>query len=124
MLLKLQHIHIYCSDMQRSLSFYRDKLGFPVKLQTPERTELHSGMTSLVLLKARSAPSAGPNKNGSIAGSSIPSIAVLDFDKFFEEMKTKGVDISLLPAPQMPSAKHACIVDPDGLVISVSEEKL
>ena len=31
MLLRLQSVIVYCSDMNRSIAFYRDQLGFPLK---------------------------------------------------------------------------------------------
>jgi catechol 2,3-dioxygenase-like lactoylglutathione lyase family enzyme len=47
MLMKLQFIVVHCSDMKRSVAFYRDRIGFPVKSESPEWTEFHSGSTTL-----------------------------------------------------------------------------
>ena len=45
MLLQPRHFIIDVSDMERSLAFYSSQIGFPVKLRTPERSELHCGAT-------------------------------------------------------------------------------
>jgi catechol 2,3-dioxygenase-like lactoylglutathione lyase family enzyme len=40
---------IVVSNMDRSVEFYRDKLGIPLKFQSPEWTEFATGATTLAL---------------------------------------------------------------------------
>ena len=46
---QIDYTMIIVSDMQRSVEFYRDKLGIPLKFQTPEWTEFATGSTTLAL---------------------------------------------------------------------------
>jgi lactoylglutathione lyase len=118
MLMLLSHVIVYVSDMQRSIHFYRDQLGFPAKLETPEWTELHTGRTTLALHIA--APGERPNKI--LPGDAHIGIEVLDLDKFYQEKKAKGVPFRMPPTMQEFGRKMAVMTDPDGLAISVTEE--
>jgi catechol 2,3-dioxygenase-like lactoylglutathione lyase family enzyme len=40
---QLDYTMIVVSDMQRSVEFYRDKLGIPLKFQSPDWTEFATG---------------------------------------------------------------------------------
>jgi lactoylglutathione lyase len=46
---KLDYIIIFVTDMQRSLLFYRDLLGLPLKFSSPGWTEFATGSTSIAL---------------------------------------------------------------------------
>ena len=57
---QLDYTMIIVSDMERSVEFYRDKLGIPLKFQTPDWTEFATGTTTLVAAAARIRAPAGP----------------------------------------------------------------
>jgi len=118
MLMLLSHVIVYVSDMQRSIRFYRDQLGFPVKMESPDWTELHSGRTTLALHIA--AP--GERSTKILPGDAHIGIEVLDLDKFYEEKKAQGVPFKMPPTMQDFGRKMAVMSDPDGLPISVTEE--
>jgi lactoylglutathione lyase len=118
MLMLLNQIIIYVSDMQRSIRFYRDQLGFPVKRESPEWTELHTGRTTLALHIA--APGDRPARP--VSGEAHIGLEVIDLDRFYEEKKAAGVVFRMPPAMQDFGRKMAVIADPDGLLISVTEE--
>lgn len=46
---QIDYTMIVVSDMQRSVEFYRDKLGIPLKFQSPDWTEFATGTTTLAL---------------------------------------------------------------------------
>ena len=46
---KPDYIIVYVSDMQRSVAFYRDVLGLPLKFSSPGWTEFITGTTTLAL---------------------------------------------------------------------------
>jgi len=46
---QIDYTMIIVSDMERSVEFYRDKLGIPLKFQTPDWTEFATGATTLAL---------------------------------------------------------------------------
>jgi lactoylglutathione lyase len=123
MLVKLNQVVVYCFDMRRSVAFYKDQIGFPIKLQSAERTEFHSGLTTLVLhLAVRSTDAKRPSDEAE-AGETRFSFAVLDLEQFYREKKAKGVEFRLPPTMQEPDSKLAVLLDPDGLTITVTEEK-
>ncbi len=123
MLLRLSHVIVYCSDMKRSVAFYRDRMGFPVKFESPEWTELHTGTVTLALHLGKPASSAMWKHGETESGQAQPSFEVLDIEKFYEEKKAKGVEFSLPPTPQNFGTKLAVLLDPDGLPISITEER-
>ena len=118
MLMLLSHVIVYVSDMQRSIQFYRDQLGFPVKMESPDWTEMHTGRTTLALHIA--APAERPTKI--VPGDAHIGIEVLDLNKFYEEKKAKGVPFKMPPTMQEFGRKMVVMTDPDGLPISVTEE--
>src|SRR5438876_11829305 len=46
---QIDYTMVIVSDMQRSVEFYRDKLGIPLKFQSHEWTEFATGATTLAL---------------------------------------------------------------------------
>ena len=127
MLIRLNHLIIYCSDMQRSLAFYRDQLGFPVKMESPEWSEFHSGAVTLALHIAKPAlPESKdrpkPQHDETEAGQAHPSFEVADIEQFYRVKNQLGVEFALPPTEQDFGGKLAIFLDPDGLPISVTEE--
>ena len=43
---QLDYTMVVVSDMQRSVEFYRDTLGIPLKFQSPDWTEFITGTTT------------------------------------------------------------------------------
>src|SRR4051794_39354869 len=99
MLITIRYIVVYCSDMNRSVRFYSELLGFPVKFQSEKWTELHSGPTTLALhvVEGRGNQSASEDNR---AGRAEPAFEVVDLDKYYEEKKASGVQFSMAPAMQ------------------------
>ena len=126
MLMRLNHVIVYCSDMQRSIGFYRDQLGFPVKFESPEWSELHSGSTTIALHIAKPSDKTGERPRVAHeevqAGEAHLGLEVLDIEKFYQEKKAKGVEFTMPPTMRDFGRKLAIFVDPDGLPISVTEE--
>jgi catechol 2,3-dioxygenase-like lactoylglutathione lyase family enzyme len=46
---KVDYIKVNVSDMSRSVAFYRDILGLPLKFQSPGWSEFQTGATTLAL---------------------------------------------------------------------------
>jgi catechol 2,3-dioxygenase-like lactoylglutathione lyase family enzyme len=46
---QIDYTMVIVSDMARSVEFYRDKLGIPLKFESPEWTEFATGATTLAL---------------------------------------------------------------------------
>ena len=119
MLLRIQSVIIHCSDLARSIAFYRDRLGFPVKRQSAEQTEFHCGPVTLVLRLADPAQSSPQPNSASASGRAQISFEVLNLDAFYTEKKNLGIEFALSPTVQDFGRKLAVLLDPDGFPISV-----
>jgi lactoylglutathione lyase len=119
---KIDYVMITVSNMARSVAFYKDKLGIPMKFGTPEWTEFQTGNTTLALHGGGSAkePSADPNAH--YAGTCSIGFNVDNLDLVYEQLQAKGVQFVMPPTARPgESIKLAVAVDPDGLAISFGE---
>ena len=121
MLMRLQYVIVYCSDMKRSITFYRDQLGFPLKRESPEWSEFHCGPVTLALHIAKPSQKEPWQHGKTQPGQAHLGFEVLDIEAFYKEKKEKGVEFALPPTKQEFGAKLAVLLDPDGLPISVAE---
>jgi lactoylglutathione lyase len=116
---KLRYALVFVSDMERSVAFYRDVLGWPLTLQSPERTELASEGTTLALHYA-SRPSGAAAVQGEIAGRCQLGFWVEDVEAFHQDMVARGTFCIQPPSEDASGAKLAVYADPDGLPFSVA----
>ena len=116
--MRISHAIVFVSDMNRSVTFYRDVVGLPLKYETPEWTEFATEGATLAL--HHSEKSSDVTTQGLTAGTCRPGLDVPDLDKFHERMVSRDV-----PCVQEPKEIHgvrlAKYLDPDGLAISVGE---
>ena len=122
MLMRLQYVIVYCSDMKRSVAFYRDQLGFPLKRESPEWSEFHCGPVTLALHIGKPAQKGQWLHGETAAGQAQFGFEVLDMEAFYREKKAKGVEFVLPPTAREFGAMLAVLLDPDGLPISVEQE--
>lgn len=119
----LDYTMIIISDMQRSVEFYRDKLGIPLKFQSPDWTEFSTGTTTLAL-HSGGAPreyqdTADQSKS---AGTCSIGFNVADVEKTYEELKGKGITFVMPPTQREGEGiKLTVCLDPDGLPISFAQ---
>jgi predicted enzyme related to lactoylglutathione lyase len=100
---------VLVSDMARSVSFYRDTLGIPLKFASPGWTEFATEGATLALHTAGE------------AGRCRPGLRVPDLHAFHRRMVEKGVQCLEEPKEVFGSwvAQYA---DPDDLPFSVSAD--
>ena len=120
---QLDYTMIVVSDMQRSVQFYRDKLGIPLKFESPEWTEFNTGTTTLALhgggVRNTNPPSGDPSK---VAGACSIGFNVDDVDRTYEELKAKGIMFVMPPTQrENEGIKLAVAIDPDGLAVSFAQ---
>jgi lactoylglutathione lyase len=123
MFTQIDYTMVVVSDMQRSVEFYRDLLGIPLKFQSPDWTEFQTGTTTLALhgggVKRTTPPAGDPAKQ---AGSCSIGFNVEDVDQTFEELKTRGIRFVMPPAQREGEGiKLAVCIDPDGLPIAFAQ---
>ena len=113
---KVGAVILLVSNMEKSVKFYKDTLGLPIKSKSKDWTEFFKNDTVLALHPAR-------KKNGIKTGSAmLVGFEVSDLESAVKELKTKGVKF-FKKLTEEPFGKHAIIKDPDGHLISIAEIK-
>lgn len=120
---QIDYTMVVVSDMDKSVEFYRDKLGLPLKFQSPEWTEFQTGTTTLALHGggiARTGPPAGdPSKQ---AGACSIGFNVENVDETYAQLQAKGIRFVMPPTQREGEGiKLAVAIDPDGLPISFAQ---
>jgi lactoylglutathione lyase len=120
---KIDYTMIIVSDMARSVEFYADKLGIPLKFQSPEWTEFDTPGTTLAL-HGGGVPQAEASDEGKSKAAGTCSIGfnVDDLEKTYNELKSKGVNFIMAPTQRdNEGIKLAVCIDPDGLPVSFAQ---
>lgn len=119
---QIDYTMVIVSDMKRSVEFYRDKLGIPLKFESPDWTEFQTGATTLALHGggiARENSGGGQDKE---AGTCSIGFNVEDVDKTYDELKSKGIFFVMPPMQREGEGiKLAVCLDPDGLPVSIAQ---
>lgn len=119
--MRVSYAIIFVGDMNRSVSFYRDVVGLPLKFETPSWTEFATEGATLALHASEATNPMNEDPLKVAAGRCRPGLSVPDLDDFHRRMAEENV-----PCVQEPKSvfgvRIAQYLDPDGLAISVSEE--
>ena len=121
---KIDYVMVVVSDMNRSVEFYRDKLGIPLKFQTPDWTEFQTEGSTLALHGGGTPqlPQSGQGATVPKAGICTFGFTVSNIDQTYADLKANGVQFVLPPKTQEAEGiKLAVAVDPDGMTISFTE---
>jgi lactoylglutathione lyase len=118
---QIDYTMLMVSDMQRSIEFYRDQLGIPLKFESPDWTEFQTGATTLALhgggLKREER-----RDESKYAGTCSIGFNVIDLDKTVAELQAKGVTFVMPPTDQQGEGiRLAVCLDPDGLPVSFAQ---
>jgi lactoylglutathione lyase len=114
---RLSHAIVFVSDMPRSVAFYRDVLGLPLRFESPHWTEFATEAVTLALHLAEGPGTAGDSQVGLCqVGLTVP-----DLDAFHVRLGEAGVRCLRPPTVEPFGAELAKYADPDGLAFSVSE---
>ena len=118
------YVMVTVSDMTRSVAFYKDVLGLPLKHESKEWTEFDTGPTKLALHgggKPKGSTLDEPGKT--YAGDCSIGFSVSDLDRLYRELRAKGARFVMPPTKREGEGiKLAVCLDPDGLPISFAEE--
>lgn len=117
--MQLAHVILFVADMSRSVAFYRDLLGIALRFESPEWTEFETGGTTLALHPGEGPPISG---SASAPGQCRPGLSVPDLDAFHERVTGAGTRCVQTPRDVF-GVRIAQYADPDGIVISVSEQR-
>ena len=118
----VNYVIVVVSDMRRSVAFYRDTIGLPMKFESPGWTEFATDGATIALHPGEISGGKATRPSGDQPGQCRPGLGVPDLDLFHRKMVEQSV-----PCIQEPTnvfgARVAQYADPDGLAISVGEEK-
>jgi catechol 2,3-dioxygenase-like lactoylglutathione lyase family enzyme len=102
---------ITVADIGASLAFYRDSLGFAVKVETPEWVELQGGSGGLALHAGGERVESATRAAGRVNF----SLRVDDLEATCESLRERGVEFIMGPTPQEFGVTMAVFQDPDGV---------
>jgi lactoylglutathione lyase len=118
----VSYVIVFVSDMKRAVSFYRDVIGMPLKFESPGWTEFATDGATVALHASEVSVLEKDNPARVPAGRSRPGLSVANLDEFHKKMVEKNVPC-VQPPKEVFGARIAQYVDPDGLALSVSEER-
>lgn len=118
--MRVSHAIVFVSDMKRSIAFYRDVMELPLKFDSPEWSEFATEGATFALHRTEHPP--GAQDEADPAGRCRPGLSVPDLEAFHLRMVEHNVICTQQPK-DLFGAKIAQYLDPDGLAISVSEER-
>ena len=119
---RVNYAIVFVSDMKRGVSFYRDVLGLPLKFESPGWTEFATDGATLALHLSEAPRSEKDNPQLTPAGRCRPGLSVPNLDEFHRRMVERKVTCVQEPE-EIFGARVAQYLDPDGLPISVGEER-
>jgi catechol 2,3-dioxygenase-like lactoylglutathione lyase family enzyme len=120
--MRVNYAIIFVSDMNRAIAFYRDVFGLSLRFESPGWTEFATDAATLALHATTYPRSDGVNAEVEFAGRCRPGLSVTDLDAFHK--RTVERQVPCLQEPRLIfGARVAQYSDPDGLVISVGEER-
>ncbi len=122
--MRVNYAIVFVSDMQRSVAFYRDVLGMSLRFETTHWSEFATEGATLALHHASEGSGSGNDDPQQLPpGRCRPGLSVPNLDEFHQQMVENNVPCNQKPK-EVFGARMAQYIDPDGLVISVGEERM
>lgn len=120
--MRVNYAIVFVSAMKRSVSFYRDVVGLTLRFESPGWTEFATDGATLALHAHEGAAPQKDDPRHVPAGRCRPGLSVPDLDAFHKRMAKSEVPCIPEPAETF-GVRIAQYLDPDGLGISVAEER-
>jgi lactoylglutathione lyase len=120
--MRLSYAIVFVSDMKRSVAFYRDVIGLPLRFESPGWSEFATDGATLALHASEASRSEKDDPEKVPAGRCRPGLRVPNLDEFHKRMLEQNVPCIQEPE-EIFGSRVAQYADPDGLGISVAEEK-
>ena len=117
--MQVNYAIVFVSDMKRAVSFYRDVVGLPLKFESAGWTEFATDGATLALHLSKDLDS---DDDDLPPGRCRPGLGVPNLDEFHRRMVENNVRCIQEPK-EVFGARLALYVDPDGLPVSVGEER-
>ncbi len=119
--MRVNYAIVFVVDMTKSVAFYKDIVGLPLKFESPQWTEFATQGATLALHLSDESRSADDKHQLEAAGSCRPGLSVSNLDEFHTKMLAHDVPCIQEPK-ELFGTRLAQYTDPDGLAISVGEQ--
>lgn len=116
---RVGNVILAVKDLDKSIAFYHDLLGLPIKNQ--RRTWVDLGQTG-ALLSLHPAAITSDHSSNSLEGGMVVGFLVGDVESALDELKSRGVHVHR-DIVDREAGKNAIVLDPDGYMISLFEPK-
>lgn len=116
---RVWYVNVFVSDLERSVGFYREKLGLPLRHADREHgyASFDAGAVSLGLARvSRDSPEAALVGRHTGVG-----LGVADLMAAYQELRAAGVRFTMEPERQPWGGFMAMLADPDGNVFYLDE---
>ncbi len=114
---KLGNVILAVKDLEKSLEFYHEIIGLPIKKQ--RRTWIDLGSTG-ALISLHPASLTAEHIESSLESGIVIGFLVGDVKTALDEVKSKGVKV-YREIQERQAGKNAIILDPDGYLVSLFE---
>ena len=94
--MRVNYAIVFVSDMKRSVAFYRDVIGLPLKFDSPEWSEFSTEGATFALHRSER-PSVSADESDLPAGRCRPGLSVRDLDAFHLRMVEHNVTCTQQP---------------------------
>ncbi|HET6641268.1 MAG TPA: VOC family protein [Nitrososphaeraceae archaeon] len=123
---KVGTVILLVSDMERSVKFYKELLGLPVKAksQSPDWVEFFNRETTLSLHAIKKVKGSGSvdRKDTKLGTGTLVGFMVSDIDTTVKFLKENNVRF-FKELREEPFGMHTIVEDPDGHLISIAQLK-
>jgi len=120
--MRLSYAIVFVSDMKKSIQFYRDAVGLPVRFESSHWTEFDTPGATLALHLSEGPDGGRLPGNTESPGGCRPGFGVPDLQSFHSRVVALGVKCVQEPKDVFGS-QVAIYLDPDGLEVSVGEDR-
>ncbi len=120
--MRVNYAIVFVSDMSKSVAFYKDIVGLPLTFESPQWTEFATEGATLALHLSDEPRLADDSQQLQAPGSCRPGLSVPNLDEFHTKMVANDVPCIQEPK-ELFGVRLAQYTDPDGLTISVGEQR-